>query len=210
MIALGIAILVLAGGLGWLLVRGDVRARAPVVVVTMVLGLAAYALAGRPSLPSRPAPPAVIDPGAPQVFEESRRRLLNNYGDVGAWLTFAEALGRQGRTQDAVDGLQVALSAMPDSPDLWVGLGNALTVHGDGMVTPAARLAFDRASQIAPDHPAPRYFLGLAWLQAGKPSEALAVWEPLRASSPPGAPWLPDLDRKIEAAKIMIAAGVGS
>jgi len=181
----------------------------PAVAATLALGLIGYAVTGHASMPSKPAPKRAIDPRAGTEFDESRRKLLENYGDVGAWLTFADALSRQGRTQDAVEGLRVALKAMPDSPDLWVGLGNALSVHSEGMITPAARLAFDRASQLAPDHPAPRYFLGLAWLQAGKPAEAIKVWEQLRADSKPGAPWLPDLERKLRGARAMQAAGVG-
>src|SRR3546814_3509953 len=94
--------------------------------------------------------------------------------------------------------MKVATKAFPERPDLWVGLGNALAVHGDGFVSPAARLAFARAAEIAPDHPAPLYFLGMAWLQSGQPGEALATWRELREKSPPDAPWLPELDRKIE------------
>src|SRR3546814_1035183 len=102
-------------------------------------------------------------------------------------------------TERAVEARKVATKAFPESPDLWVGLGNALAVHGDGFVSPAARLAFARAAAIAPDHPAPLYFLGMAWLQSGQPGEALATWRELREESPPDAPWLPELHRKIEA-----------
>lgn len=207
-----IAILLLAAAVGWLVLRGRFEERGLVagVAAAMALGLGAYALSGSPSLPGQPAPPPLVDSSAGKAFAESRQRLLQNYGDVGAWLTFADALSRQGRSGDAIEGLQVALTAMPDSPDLWVGLGNALTVHSGGMVTPAARLAFDRASVVDPDHPGPPYFLGLAWLQAGEPGEALKVWQALRAKSPADAPWLPDLDRKIRAANMMIAAGIGT
>jgi cytochrome c-type biogenesis protein CcmH/NrfG len=43
------------------------------------------------------------------------------------------------------------------------GLGNALVLHADGMMTPAAELAFQRAAKLAPDHPGPKFFYGLAW-----------------------------------------------
>lgn len=181
----------------------------PAVTATLAIGLIGYAVTGDAAMPSKPAPKRAIDPRADSEFAASREKLLENYGDVGAWLTFADALSRQGRSADAVEGLRVALKAMPDSPDLWVGLGNALSVHSEGMITPAARLAFDRASQLAPDHPAPRYFLGLAWLQAGQPDEAIEVWEELRARSPSNAPWVADIERKLRGARAMQAAGVG-
>lgn len=207
-----IGIALLSAATFWLLMRGRLRERRLMLVTlgTLALGLVGYALSGYPSLPSRPAPPPAVDPAARPEFAKAREQLLQNYGDVGAWLVFADALSRQGRSGDAIEGLKVALGAMPDSPDLWVGLGNALTVHASGMVTPAARLAFDRASQLAPDHPGPPYFLGLTWLQAGKPQEALAVWEKLRARSPADAPWVPDLERKMRGARAMIDAGVGT
>src|SRR3546814_5020593 len=90
-------------------------------------------------------------------FAMERGALLENLGDVGAWLNFADALQRAGLTERSVEALKVATKAFPDSPDLWVGLGHALVVHGDGLVSPAARLAFARAAQLAPDHPGPAY-----------------------------------------------------
>lgn len=204
-----VVLLPLAAAAGWSVARHAWRDRALPVAVATALALGGYALAGHPDWPARPAPARLYDEMAVSAFEVSRGRLLANYGDVGAWLTLADALLRQGQSGEAIEALQVALKAMPDSPDLWVGLGNALTVHADGMVTPAARLAFNEASRIAPDHPAPRYFLGLAWLQAGQPSEAIKTWEALRTDSPADAPWRPDLERKLRAAHAMQAAGVG-
>ena len=202
-------VLLLAAGLGALLLRSSWRDRpvAAAVAATLALGLGGYAVAGRPWLPAAPAPRAPADRGAVSEFETSRQALLANYGDTAAWLAFSDALTREGRTADAVDGLQVALKAMPGSADLWIGLGQALTMHAGGFVSPAARLAFDRASVLAPDNPAPRYFLGLAWLQAGNAKAALGEWQALRAASPAGAPWLGDLDEKIAAAQMMARGG---
>ena len=185
------------------------RPRTLVVVAILALGLGGYAIAGQPGYGGHPAPPPATDSKASAEYEASRLALLNNYGDAAAWLSLSDAMMRQGHSAEAVRGLEVALKAMPDNPDLWIGLGQALTVHGEGFVNPAARLAFDRASQLDPRNPAPRFFLGLAFLQAGKPKAALAEWEALRAASPEGAPWLPELDRKIGAAKTMIAMGIG-
>jgi cytochrome c-type biogenesis protein CcmH len=72
---------------------------------------------------------------------------------------------------------------------------------------PAARLAFDRASRLAPDHPAPAYFLGLAWMQSGEAERALKVWRELKARSTPDAPWVPMLDRQIAIAQMMQKMG---
>jgi cytochrome c-type biogenesis protein CcmH/NrfG len=180
------------------------------VAGVLAAGIAGYAVQGRPGLPAHPVETRAAAFHGDTSFAKERGALLENLGDVGAWLNFADALQRAGLTEKSVEAMKVATKAFPDSPDLWVGLGNALVIHSDGLVSPAARLAFGRAAEVAPDHPAPLYFLGLAWLQSGNPDEALKVWETLRARSRPDAPWLPDLDRKIAAAKTMRAAGVGA
>jgi cytochrome c-type biogenesis protein CcmH len=199
-------VLLLALGLGAMMLRGSFarRPRVLIVAAALALGLAGYALDGQPGLAASPAPRMTPDRDSTSEFEASRKALLANAGDVGAWLTFSDALIREGQSKDAIDGLQVALRAMPDSADLWVGLGQAMTMHAGGFVTPAARLAFDRANVLDPQNPAPHYFLGLAWLQAGDAKSALAEWQALRAKSPADAPWLPDLDRKIQAARMMM------
>ena len=55
------------------------------------------------------------------------------------------------------------------------------------MMTPAAQLAFQRAEQLAPDHPAPRFFYGLALAQGGsstRPSGSGASCSPKPRPTP--------------------------
>ena len=73
---------------------------------------------------------------------------------------------------------------------LWVGLGNALTDHAR-TITPAGRLAFERAAELAPGYPAPRFFLGLAESRSGNPAEAVRLWREVLADAPPEASWRP-------------------
>ena len=58
------------------------------------------------------------------------------------------------------------------SPALWVGLGNALVAHGEGLVSPAAAFAYRRAAQIAPEDPQAPYFYGLALAKSGQIARA--------------------------------------
>lgn len=173
-------------------------------------GVAGYALTGSPALPSAPAPRAPVNPDLTPEAEVASRQLLDNFGDVRAWLTLSDALIRAERTETAVVALESALDAYPGNADLWVQLGVALVAHANGEVVPAARLAFDRAGRLAPDHPAPSYFLGLSWLQAGEPDKALGAWKALLGRSTPDAPWRPMLERQVAAATMMQQMGVGS
>lgn len=201
------AALLMIGCLAALGLRGVPRLAA---LGMLAAGVGGYALRGAPAASSYAAPHLeTAQPGARAAAERARARLLKDPADVPSWIAMSVALSGEGRSQQAVEGLTRAVAVMPDQPDLWVALGEALVAHNKGLVSPAARLAFDRASQIAPSHPAPRYYLGMAWLQAGKPDQALEVWQALLASTPADAPWRENVARKIKAAQTMLAAGVG-
>ncbi len=201
------AVLLILGCLAGLGLRGLARLAA---LGVLILGLGGYALRGAPEASDTQSRHSMPDtPGARAAAAQARTRLLKDPADIPAWIALSVALGSAGKTEQAAEGLTRALAAMPDQPDLWVALGESLVAHNKGLVSPAARLAFDRASQIAPDHPAPRYYLGLAWLQAGKPDQALETWQALLASTPSDAPWRDNIVRKVKAAQTMITAGVG-
>jgi cytochrome c-type biogenesis protein CcmH len=78
----------------------------------------------------------------------------------------SEALGSHGNTEDAVNILQNAVRRYPTDGQLWIGLGNALVDHAQGL-TPPADFAYRRAAQLLPGHPAPRFFYDLALLRSG-------------------------------------------
>ncbi|QXQ06737.1 cytochrome C biogenesis protein [Sphingosinicellaceae bacterium] len=186
LIALGFAATV-----ALLLLRGQSDGRMRVAVaVALVVALGGFAFSGRPFLPA--SPPASIRPdlAATSAFEAERQERLQRFGEIGAWLTFADALIRADAAYTAVQGLRGALDRHPNSADLWIGLGNALAVHGGG-VGSASRLAFDRAAMLAPASPEPAFFRGLAELETGDARRAARTWRALAARSLPD----PDVDR---------------
>jgi cytochrome c-type biogenesis protein CcmH/NrfG len=178
------------------------------VAAALLLALAGYAWQGRPDLPGDPRRAPEHKEVAPSDFSKMRGDLLGRFDTADHWLTLAEAYGRDGDTQGAAEIIQAALREHPRDADLWVGLGTILVQHSGGLMTPAAQLAFDRAAAIAPAHPAPRFFYGLALLQGGKIDEAERVWRDLLASAPPTALWRGAIERQLQMVEQARAQGM--
>jgi cytochrome c-type biogenesis protein CcmH/NrfG len=67
------------------------------------------------------------------------------------------------------------------------------------MMTPAADLAYSRAAELAPGHPAPVFFMGLALARSGDGASAVAMWRSLLASAPANASWRPVVEDALAA-----------
>lgn len=163
----------------------------------LLLALAGYAWQGRPTLEGRPKPPPERQRLPDSAFAQTRQDMLGTFDNAARWLGMAEGYQRGGDTRGGVDIIRSGLRRHPRDPDLWVGLGSALVLHADGMMTPAAELAFRRAEQIAPDHPGPRFFYGLALAQGGRFDEAERLWRQVLASAPADASWRPMVEERL-------------
>jgi cytochrome c-type biogenesis protein CcmH len=194
-----VAIAVLALLVGLLLWRFGRMPRAALepVAAALLLGLAGYALQGSPF---QPANEVSARPEKPDVDEEAiaqRNAMGERFGSEAGWMVAADGAMRAGMTRSAVTYIRSGLRENPDSADLWVGMGNALIAHADGMITPAAQYAFAQAARIAPEHPGPPFFMGLAMVQAGQIDQARAIWQQLLDRTPANAPWRADLEMRL-------------
>ena len=174
-----------AGALWLLKVRGGLLTAA---AAALVFGAAGYALQGRPDLPDAPANAGAERSVIP--LTEARHAFFGNFSAEESWLGMSEGLARAGNTEDAVGILQNAVGRYPGSVQLWIGLGNALVDHAHGL-TPPAELAYRRAAELAPGHPAAPFFYGLALARSGDRAGAVAVWQRILATAPPKASWRP-------------------
>jgi cytochrome c-type biogenesis protein CcmH len=154
----------------------------------LLLGSAGYALGGRPSLTGAPRLAESSAEGIP--LTAARHAFFGKFGSNEHWLLMSESLARRGRSASAAGILQAAIREHPGDTQLWIGLGNALVDHSR-MLTPPAQLAYQRAAELAPGHPAPPFFQGLALLRSGEREEALRMWRGLLASAPADAGWRP-------------------
>ena len=173
-------------GLLWLLkIRGSLLTLAAAAVA---FGCAGYAMQGSPGLAG--VPRASADRPPPMSVSGASKALMGQFDFADPWLIMSENFAARGKTQDAVGILRSAVREHPTSYKLWVGLGNALADHSHSL-SPSARFAFARAAELAPDYPAPRFFLGLAEARSGNPEEAARLWREVLAKAPANASWRP-------------------
>lgn len=180
-----------------------IRLRGPLLTLAaaaIMFGCAGYALQGSPGVASQPRAAARRSP--PMPLTGARHALIGQFDYADTWLNMADALASRGNTEDAAKLLQAQVARHPRDYKLWVGLGNALTDHAR-TITPASRLAYQRAAELAPGYPAPPFFLGLAEARSGNPEEAVRLWREILATAPPDASWRP----LIEDGLILMNAG---
>jgi cytochrome c-type biogenesis protein CcmH len=189
----------------WRLARLDTAAL-QLVAAALLFGIAGYAWQGRPTMAGAPADRTEKAEVRETDFSRTREDVLGRFDTAWRWLNVADGLQRAGDTEGAVDVIRAAIRAHPDNPDLWIGLGNALVVHGNGLMSPAADLAFRRAEGLEPGHPAPRFFYAVALAEGGRFTDAEAIWRDLLATTPAKLSWRPLIEQRIQAVEQMRAA----
>jgi cytochrome c-type biogenesis protein CcmH len=179
------------------------RSTYEITAAALLLGVAGYAWQGNPGM----AGVSVVPKEAANSFDdetvEARNEMGERFGTAQEWLIFSDSLNRSGKHGAAANYLRNGVKEHPDDPDLWVGLGNALVVHANGVITPAAQFSFQKAADLSPEHPGPPFFLGLAYAQSGKIDQARAIWTELLARSSEDAPWREDLESRLAAMEKM-------
>lgn len=164
-----------------------------IVVVALVNGGLSFNALNREPLGS----PDRVEPRLPPVsLAADRFAFMGRFTASERWLGMADAIASRGNTADAAGVLSAAVRQHPRDYALWIGLGNMLTAHTGGL-NPGARLAYERAIEIAPNYPAPRYFLGVAEARSGNVTEARRLWTEVLANAPANASWRPLVEDRL-------------
>ena len=171
------------------------RVAAFAALILLPLGAVSfYLLLGSPKLPGQP-----LEARRDGPFEERRSTmelvakiesyLQANPEDGKAWDLVGPVYTRLGQYDDAVRARKNSLRLLGSTAEREADLGEALIGAANGVVTPEAKQALDRAGALNPRDVRVRFFRGLMAEQDGRPKDAADTWRALLADAPPGADW---------------------
>lgn len=181
-----------AGAMVLMIALGVARPLWMLLGAALMLGAVGYALQGSPMLAASPAEPRTAGVDEDPALEKMRDDMLGRYSLDWAYVKASDAMLRTGNKEAAVRALLGGINKLPRSLALWTALGGAYAAH-DGSVSVPARFAFDQATRLAPDHPAPPFFLGLAYLRNDDYARARPLWAKTLRLSPAGASYRRDI-----------------
>lgn len=171
------------------------------VAAALVLAAAGYALQGRPDLPGSPAKALAAKSRTAEALIAMRADMDQTFSPARKWLIPADSFARDGDYKLSSAFIRSGLRESPRNADLWGALGLQLMLASDGQMSEPAKLAFARAHEIYPGHPATEYFRGLSDLFDGRVDLALTRWQALADRAPKSAKWKPRLESQIAGLK---------
>jgi cytochrome c-type biogenesis protein CcmH len=158
-----------------------------VPAMAVMLAGAGYAWQGQPGLPDHPVEGvASVRPLDPDLIA-AREGLFGRFNFDYSYFMAADAMTRAGAPQLAATVMLGAVRKAPIDAGLWAGLGLALTEHDGDQLSPAARYAFDKAETLAPNHPGPPFYRGIALSRSGDSDAARRAWGKALRLLPPDA-----------------------
>ncbi len=181
--------------------------KAAMIGVTILLPLAAlglYLSYGSPRLPDQPLASRLQDPANEQNLAalvarvEARLRAHPEEGE--GWEVIAPVYMNWRRYGDAAQAYAQAARLLGPSAKRLSGLGQALVLKNDGVVTEDARKALEESLVHDPTLLEPRILLTIAKQQDGKYAEAIQDWRSLRDRRGDDA-WHKMIDQRIAEAE---------
>lgn len=183
-----------------------VRPRLAALVVAVAVPLAAvplYLSVGAPGLPSQPYAERIArapqDLNLEELVARAEDHLRASPDDAEGWRVVAPIYSRMGRYDDAADAWARLMMLEGETASTLADLGEALVFGNDGIVSEQARGVFERATALDASQPRPRYFLGLAAVQAGQPARGREIWQRLADEHGEATRWRRLVDESLAA-----------
>lgn len=174
-----------------------------IMTLLPLFALSIYLVIGSPSLPDQPYAARLAQPlnelPVEGLVARLEQRLKEEPEDARGWRLIAPVYLQLGRYGDAINAFGRIMQIEGRDADALAGLGEALTLSGDGMVPPPARQAFDAALDVDPKHPRARFYVALSKAQEGRFADALSDWQALLSDAPEDAPWRSAVEAQITA-----------
>jgi cytochrome c-type biogenesis protein CcmH len=188
--------------------REGATSRAALIGVTALLPLVAlgfYLSYGSPGLPDQPLALRLKDPANEQniaaLVARVEARLREHPEDGEGWDVIAPVYLGWRRYGDAANAYEQAIRLLGPSASRLSGLGQAVVLKNDGVVTEEARRALERALTLDKTLLEPRILLSIAKEQDGKFAEAVEAWRALLQMADTNAPWREMVEQRIALAE---------
>lgn len=171
------------------------------IVVVAGLSFGLYARLGSPTMPDLPLAerkqqaPERMSPD--ELIARLDDALVKHPEDLKGWDVAGPIYLRVGRTDDAIAAFRKAIALGGADARRDVGLGEALVVAANGVVTSEARSLFEAATKLDPDVPTPKMYLALALSQDGKLEESAAAWRAIITAGRGYEPWVKAAKREL-------------
>lgn len=173
----------------------------------LMLGATGYAMQGSPGVPGQPAQPQLsAEPNDPAIIA-LRGQMLGAWAPERGYVAAADGLTNAGIRREPVQYILGGIQHYPNSPLLWVALGNQLSAHDGGRVSPPALFAYQQAFRLAPTNPAPPFFLGLAYIRGGDFTAARPLWARAIALTPANSAYRVELVERLRILDGFLAQG---
>lgn len=165
-----------------------------------LLCLSAYLWLGNPNIPSHPfTMAATADTSGPDLIAKIEARLAAQPDDARGWELIAPIYVRLQRFGDAAHAYARANSLLGETRARLAGFADATVRANDGIVTDAARVAYEKLAAANPAEFEFRFWLALAKEQDGQRDSAANEYRAILAAAPNDAPWRAMVEKRLAA-----------
>jgi cytochrome c-type biogenesis protein CcmH len=164
---------------------------------TLMLGAAGYAWQGQPTLGGQPVAAQTAKLPVDPTYKALRDAFFGRFGGESMYFGISDVALAGGKTEFAARVITGGVDYAPKNPALWTELGNVIALHDHGLVSPASLFAYQQAMRVAPKHPGPPFFLGLAYVRAGQLAAARPYWARALALTPPKAEYRMQIAKRL-------------